>query len=251
MVDEPQGGEPLLSPQPEITPTQWYGDEHKELVEKKGWDGADSFLKSYTAIEKMSSGMAKLPTPETSAEEIRAFYQKTGCPENPEGYEITGLPEDLPDFVRDEGTENAMKQVAYDQGVSKQAFEAIVRSFYEKADADLRASKTQGEQTLKEQHGDKYDEVITVANRFFDSCSEEFCTLVKATGLASHPVFINEFNNKGKATMSDTLIKGSGEGEEKDKPIIKYPNSPEMYASGEDDESKQGRAYHEAKGYKY
>ena len=252
MADEAQGD--LLTQevsQAGIT-SPWYSEENKEVVERCGWKEPNDVIRGYRGLEKDYSGRVKMPSPESSAEEIRAFYQKTGCPENPEGYEVTGLPENMPEFLRNEDAEKVMAQIAYDQGVSKQAFESIVRGFYEKADADLRASQTQGEQALKEQHGDKYDEVINVANRFFDTCSEEFCVLVKATGLANHPVFINEFNTKGKQTMADTLIKGSATGDEAEGGYVpQYKDSPEMYKGGEDDESKKARAYFELRGHKY
>ncbi len=249
MADEAQGDLLETGASQAGTTSPWYSEENKEVVERCGWKDPNDAIKSFRNVEKMSSGMAKMPTPESSAEEIRAFYQKTGCPENPEGYEVAN-PEGVYDNIRDEGIENAMKVIAHEQGVSKQAFESIIRGFYEKANADLQASKAQGEQSLREQHGEKYDEVLEISNRFFDTCSPEFCELVKVAGLANHPVFINEFLAKGKQIMADTLIKGDTT-EEKKEVTIKYPNSPEMYASGEDDESKEGRAYHEAKGFKY
>ncbi len=234
-------------------PEQWYAPENAELVQRCGWTDANGALKSYRDLEVNASGKVKMPTPESSAEEIRAFYQKSGCPENPEGYEVSGLPEAMPEFLRNEDTEKALSQIAYDQGISKQAFETIVRGFYEKTDADFRTANLQGEQTLKEQHGDKYDEVVNVANRFFDSCSPEFCELVKATGLASHPVFINEFNSKGKQTMADTLVRGDGGGGAPPDPNYKpsHPNSPEQYAYGETEEDAKARAYFTAKGHVY
>ncbi len=251
MADEPNilTTEPVTEPVTE--PKNWYSDENAEVVKRTGWNGPDDAIKSYRNMEKMSSGMAKLPTPETSAKEIRAFYQKTGCPENPEGYEITA-PEGL-ESLRDEGIESAIKQIAYDQGVPKQAFESIVKGYYEKLNADMHASREAGELALKTEFAKEgeYDEVVTIANRFFDTCSPEFCELMKASGLANNAIVVKEFMNKGKQTMSDTLVKGTVEGEKKETPTIRYPNSPEMYASGEDDESKAGRAYHEAKGFKY
>jgi hypothetical protein len=236
---------------PEQGTQNWYPEEYKEVVSQKGWESSGDALKSYTELEKTLGGRVKMPSPESSAEEIRAFYQKTGCPENPDGYEVSGLPEDMPEFLRNEDAENAMKQIAYDQGVSKQAFESIVRGFYEKAHEDLLASKAQGEKSLKEQHGDKYDEVLAIANRFFDSCSEDFCTLVKATGLANHPVFINEFSTKGKQTVSDTLIKGTATGEEEKGYAPSHINSPGQYETGDDEDSKKARAYFRARGHIY
>ncbi len=250
MADEAQGD--LLTQEASQTETtSWYSEENKDVVERCGWKEPNDVIKSFRNVETMSSGMAKMPTPESSAEEVRAFYQKTGCPENPEGYEVAGLPENMPQFLRNEGAEKAMKQIAYDQGVSKQAFESIVRGFYEKANDDLMASKTQGEQSLRDQHGAKYDEVINTANRFFDSCSEEFCAVVKATGLANHPVFINEFNLKGKQTLGDNLIKGVAGEKKTDDYVPQFPESPEQYATGEDEESAKARAYFEAKGHRY
>ncbi len=248
MADEAQGD--LLTGASQTETTSWYSDENKDVVERCGWKGPNDAIQSYRNQEKMSSGMVKMPTPESSAEEIRAFYQKRGCPENPEGYEVAA-PEGL-EAYRDEGIEGAMKQIAYDQGVSKQAFESIVRGYYEKLNADMVAGKEAGEKTLREKHGDKYDEFVEVANRFFDTCSPEFCELVKLSGLANNPVFVNEFNAKGKQTMADTLIKGSVDGTKEEEGYApKYKDSPDMYATGEDDESKKARAWFEARGHKY
>lgn len=231
------------------TTSQWYSDEYKDVVSRTGWKDPNDAIKGYRELEKNFSSRVKLPSPESSAEEIRAFYQKTGCPENPEGYEVPVV--EGTEHLRDEDTENALKQVAYENGVNKQAFEAIVKGYYEKLASDMQATRQAGEKELREKHGDKYDEVVNVANRFFDSCSEEFCQLVKDSGLANNSVFIEEFFNKGKQTMSDTLVKGETEGKKEDGYVPTYPDSPEMYASGEDEESQKARAYFEAKGYKY
>ena len=248
-TQEPQG-DLLGGDNPQET-TPWYGEESAELVANKGWKTPDDALKSYSELEKMTSGRVKMPTPESSAEEIRAFYQKTGCPENPEGYEVT-VPEGL-EAYQDKGIEDAMKAIAHEQGVSKQAFESIVRGYYEKLNNDMHASREAGEAALKEEFGDKYEESVTIANRFFDTCSEEFCSLVKASGLANNPVFIKEFLAKGRQTMADTLVKGDGGGsggnEESYRP--QYADSPDMYRNGDSEESEKARAYFTARGHKY
>ncbi len=226
----------------------WFSEENAEFVKRKGWEDGNSAIKSYRELEKMDSGKIKMPTPESSAEEIRSFYQKQGCPENPEGYELQ-IPEELLS-LRDEGVENAMKEVAHAEGVSKQAFEAIVSKYYEKLNSDMAASRELGEQELKKEFGDKYDEVITTANRFFDSCSDEFCQLVKASGLANHPTFIKEFMNKGKQTMSDTLIEGEPDGDVEKGYTPQYPESPEMYKGGTSEDSLKAQAWFKAKGIK-
>jgi translation initiation factor 2 beta subunit (eIF-2beta)/eIF-5 len=200
----------------------------------------------------MSSGMVKLPTPESAAEEIRSFYQKAGCPENPDGYEVSGVPETVEEF-RDKGIEGVMKQIAYDQGVSKQAFENIVRGYYEKLATDMAKNKEEGEAALKEKWGeDKYDENLAIADRFFDTCSQPFCELVKRSGLANNAVFIEECFAKGKQTMADTLVRGEVAGDQTEEGYRpKFPDSPEMYRAMEGPEGEKARAYFIAKGHTY
>ncbi len=238
----------LLTVEAPAEPTQWYSEENKEVVDRCGWKEPNDVIKGYRGLEKDYSGRVKMPSPESSAEEIRAFYQKTGCPENPEGYEIKDVSENIP---RSESVEAAIKQIAYDQGVSKQAFESIVKGYYDQLAADLQKGREQGEVELRQEFADEYDKVVTIANRFFDTCSEEFCDLVKQSGLANHPVFIKEFMNKGKQTMSDTLIKGGGGETKKDDYTPANTSSPGMYAHGEDEESEKARAYFTARGHKY
>jgi len=235
----------------QVTQETWYGDQYGELVKTKGWDTPDKFLESYVNLEKGMGQRVKMPTPESSAEEIRAFYQKTGCPENPDGYEVQ-VPEGLPETHRNEDVENSLKQIAYEQGVSKQAFESIVKGYYEKMQADLAASAVAGEKQLKEEFADKYDENIAIAQRFCATCSDEFKELLETTGLGNHPIFVKEFYEKGKQTLNDTIIKGDGGTPPKDDFVPANIKSPEMYATGEDDYSKKARQWFRVnKDFKY
>ncbi len=249
MADEAQGTL-LTEADKAAETTSWFSEENAEVVKRCGWAGPNDAIQSFRNVEKMSSGMVKMTTPESSAEEIRAFYMKTGCPENPEGYEIA-VPEGL-GSIRDEGIEGAIKQIAYDQGVSKQAFESIVKGYYEKIQTDMVQSMEAGELALKQELGDKYDEEVTIAKRFTETCSDEFKELLETSGLGNNPVFIKEFIAKGKQTMGDTLIKGEVHGDPEKGFVPSNPNSPEMYANGEDEESKKSRNWFEVnKGYIY
>lgn len=242
-------GETIISSQPETTSTPWYGDGFKELVEKKGWKSGDDALKSYSELEKTFSGRVKMPTPESSAEEIRQFYQKTGCPENPDGYEID-IPEGVAD-LRNEAVEGELKKVAHEMGVSKQAFEAIVKTYYDKIATDMVKGRESGEAALKEEFGDKYSEQVTIAQRFAQNCSPEFRQVLEQTGLGNNPIIVKEFISLGKKTMSDSLIKGEAGNPDAKGYLPAYPDSPEMYRNGDDDDSKQSREYFTRKGYRY
>ena len=257
-MSEPEavGGDTILaSPEPTTTSIESYvGADNMEWATSKGIKSVEDLPKligSHRELEKMSSGRVKMPTPESSAEEIRAFYQKTGCPENPEGYEVAN-PEGIYDNIRDEGIENAMKVIAHEQGVSKQAFESIVKGYYDKLATDMQAGREAGETALKQELGDKYDESIAIAQRFCSTCSDEFRDLLEKSGLGNNPIFVKEFMSLGRKTMSDTLIKGTAEGDkEKDAYTPQYKDSPQMYATGDDEESVKARKYFEAKGITY
>ena len=249
---EPEGGlltTPDVAEGNQEQTTQWYSDEYKELVETKGWDDPNKFLGSYKELEKGMGGRLKMPTPESSAEEIRAFYQKTGCPENPDGYEITA-PEGS-ELFRNEGVENSLKQIAYDQGVSKQAFESIVKGYYDQLNADAQANREQGEAALKQELGGKYEEEMTIARRFCEECSDEFRELLDSTGLGNSPIFAREFIRLGKKITSDTLIQGEGSGDKVEGYTPQYKDSPEMYSTAEGEEGEKARAYFKARGHKY
>jgi hypothetical protein len=245
---EATGEATLLAPEPATT--SWHGEENADFIKAKGWENGDAAVKSYRELEKMSSGRVKMPTPESSAEEIRAFYAKTGCPENPEGYESPVV--EGAEAFKNEGMEKDLAVIAHEMGVSKQGFEAIVGKYYEAMADQLRVGMETGQTQLKEEFGDKYDENIKIAQRLCGECSEEFQELMTTTGLGNNPVMIKEFLALGKKTLSDTLIKGNTtDGEKGNEYAPAYPNTPEMYASGEDDESVKARAYFVAKGHKY
>jgi hypothetical protein len=229
--------------------TQWYPQEYSEKITQKGWTEPTEAVKSYFELEKAMGGRVKIPTEDSTEDEINAFYKKTGRPENPDGYEIN-VPEEL-DMLRDESMEAWARQALFEGGASKALGEKIIQGWYEKVNADLAASKEAGERELKQEFAAQYDENIAIADRYFATCSPEFIDLCKRMGLASNPVFIKEFLNKGKQTMADTLVKGTQDNPDDKGYKPAYPDSPSMYAGGDDEESKKARAYFEARGHKY
>jgi len=244
----------LLSAEPAVEnseqTTPWYPQEYAEKVTQKGWKEPPDVVKSYFELEKSMGSRLKMPTPESSAEEIRAFYQKTGCPENPEGYEIPVVEGAEP--FRNENVENNLRMIAHAEGVSKQAFEKIVKGYYDQVVADTQASREQGENELKQELGGKYEEELAIGRRFANECSDEFRQLLDSSGLGNSPIFVKEFIALGKKITSDQLVQGqlSGESIEGEyKPA--YSTSPEMYATGDDEDSVKARAWFKARGHTY
>ena len=251
MADEAQG-DLLTQGVSQTEVTSWHSEENAEVVKRCGWSNADDAIKGYRGLEKDYSGRVKMPSPESSAEEVRAFYQKTGCPENPEGYEVK-YPEEMPEFLRlPDAMMTAVKQSAYDTGVNKMAFETTLNSVMQAQWDMFNQGREAGEKALREELGEKYDAELIIAQRFCETCSDEFRALLEQTGLGNNPIFVKEFTAKGKQTLSDTLIRGSSGGtKEEDEYVPQYKDSPEMYSTGEDEESKKARVWHTARGYKY
>jgi hypothetical protein len=229
--------------------TQWYDESNAELVTNKGWKTPNDAVKSYSELEKSMGGRVKIPTDESSAEERNAFYQKTGRPDNPDGY-TPEIPEAMEEF-RDEGMEAFVRQALFDGGASKQAGENLIQGYYNKLNADMAAAKIAGEKQLHEEFGADYDANITIADRYFSSADPEYIALMKRAQLLSNPIFIKHNLEKGKQTMSDTLVTGQTANSDDKGYKPQYTKDPSFYANGEDEESKKARAWFEARGHTY
>lgn len=238
-------GEPAADNQ-ETTP--WYGDEYKEVVTQKGWSNPSDALKSYTELEKAYGGTVKIPTEESSPDEKSAFYTKIGRPENPDGYEIKDVPDNIP---RNEGFEAVMRKVAFEQGVPKLAFEAQAKSYFDALSQDIAQARVEGENALKGEWKENYSTNLEIARRFAREGGEDFLKLLDETGLGSNPVFVRAFFGYGTKTIDDSLIKGESSGDKTGEWKPPYVGSPEMYATGDDEESQKAREWFKQRGHIY
>lgn len=251
--------ENLLTETKDAGTQNWYPDEHKELVERTGWKDSGAALKSYTELEGMMSSRIKLPTPESSAEEVSAFYDKIGRPVNAEGYELTRpeLPEGM---TYDENFEKAVCSIAYEAGISKAQLQAIAKAYNEyqveqfnTLTAELTKTFDEGKAALQSEWKDKYDANLEVARR---ACKElggdDFVALLEENKIGNNPVFIKTFHNIGLKILNDTLIQGTqAGGEKKDDWKPAYPDSPEMYATDTSPEGEKARLWFTQRGHIY
>jgi len=252
MAEDLLTADPTAAP---AEPTSWHADEYKEIVTQRGWSAPDDVLKSYVNLDKEMGGREKLPTAESSADEISAFYTKVGqvcpaliVPDNADGYEIKDVPENVP---RNEMMEVAMRTVAKEQNIPKIAFEAQVKRYYDALSQQIAQARVEGENNLKGEWKDKYETNLEIAKRFAREGGEEFIGFLEASGIGNNPVVIKAFYNYGTKTLDDSLIKGVPATTKKDEYKPAYPDSPAMYAFGDDEDSKKARAYFEARGHKY
>lgn len=216
--------------------------------------------KGYNELSTAYSDTVKLPTEKSPPEEVRAFYQKQGCPDTSDGYNRPQLPEG---DTYDEDLIGGMQTAAFEEGITDKQFGKLIERYLavevKKAEAkEVEDGRVQEETTraLKELWHVDYDKNIEVARRAMrelvtGDLVEPFKTLIEESGLGNNPVFIRGFQEIGSKILNDTFVKSDSTTKLEADYTPAYPNSPEMYRNAEDEEGKKGRAWHEKQGHIY
>lgn len=257
MAEENQDATLLADEKTDITP--WFPEEHKELVERTKWKSANDALNSYKELEGMMSSRAKIPTEESSADEISAFYDKIRGVENAEGYDMPKP--DLPEgMTYDENFEKVIRGIAFEAGISKAQLKTLTEAYnkyqveqFGIITAELTKTYDEGQKALKVEWKEDYDTNLEVAKRACRELGgEDFIALLESNKLGNNPVFIKTFHNIGLKILNDTIIKGTqGGGDKKDEWKPAYVDSPEMYANDTSPEGEKARLWFTQRGYIY
>ena len=254
---EPEAGSLLV--ETPVTTEAWYADDYKEIVTQQGWKSPNDPIRDYTELQKSASGKVKIPSEESSAEEISAFYAKIRGVENPEGYDMP-VPE-LPEGMGyDDKFEKVIRGLAFEAGISKAQLKTLSDAYnkyqieqYNEYEAGFVRSVEEGKTVLQGEWKENYETNSAVAQRACtELCDDEFKALIKENRLGNHPVFMKNFYNIGLKILDDTLIQGTkGGGEKQDAYKPAYPDSPEMYATDTSPEGEKARLWHTARGHIY
>jgi hypothetical protein len=219
--------------------------ENRGSVER--FKSVDELARGYGELNTALGSRVKIPDENSLPEERSAFYQKLGAPQNPEAYEL-GLSEDTPVSPQ---MISAIKQAAFESGVSQTQLQSVVKSYMDAEQAELHRSFEEGERSLKEEWGGQYDEKIAISQRALKELfDDDFINIIHQSPLGNSPIVIKNLHNVGLKMLDDTLVTGkvkSGEGAFEPK----YLNSPNMYKDDDTEEGKKSRAYFEARGHKY
>ena len=178
------------------------------------FEDVGSLGKSYLELQKMVGSRIKVPTDESSEDEVNDFYSKVGRPDSPDKYAIN-----LPDGVDyDKELIGKFYEVAYENGLSnKQAQSAI--EFYNHINADMsinqesqmQQSRVDSEASLKKEWGiGDYNKNLALSKkafkRFADDDLKEF---VDKTGMSNNVAMIRFLYKIGNA-FSDPDMGGLG-----------------------------------------
>ncbi len=241
--------------------TDWksgIAEEHISAV--SGFQSKAELAKGYSELFTKMGSSVKIPTPDSPAEEVSAFYKKTGRPDTPEGYTVPTL---------EEGQEvnkeffGRMIAGAHESGLSGSQFDKMVANYieYERKTkeaevVEFNRFREESDRKLHEDYGADYGKNIELSKRAYtEYASDDLKALLetdKWVGLRNEPAFIDMMFEMGKKNMDDTFVKGEGQVEaKKDDYVPNSPNSPTMYENMDGEEGAKARAYFRGKGHSY
>ena len=178
------------------------------------FEDVGSLGKSYLELQKMVGSRIKIPTDESSDDEVNDFYSKVGRPDSPDKY-VVNLPEGT-DY--DNELIGQFYEVAYKNGLSnKQAQSAI--EFYNHINADMsinhesqmQQSRVDSEASLKKEWviGD-YNKKLALSKKAFKRfADEDLKEFVDKTGMSNNVAMIRFLYKIGNA-FSDPEMGGLG-----------------------------------------
>jgi len=208
---EVDGGLPIFSEQ---LPAEVRDDAKSQELLKELKDVPHLF-QSYKELKGSSEGMVKLPTKESSAEDLQSFFTKLGKPEKAEDYDVKpieaeGELEGSQEFV------DAFKAQAFKLNLSKGQTEQLYNWFIEgvKQNLNLQAETFKKENTdahkkLRDVWGTDYSKKMENAKKVIlkyapDDLKEE----LKKSDFKNSPELMVLLSRIGDAIGEDVLISG-------------------------------------------
>ena len=168
---------------------------------------------SYVELQKLVGSRVKVPTDDSTEEDVNSFYNQIGRPESPENYSI-----DLPsDSYPQEVIQSFLKEAHASGLTNKQAQAAI--NFYNtietdgqiNSDAAMQQAKVDAESALKKEWGPtEYAKELAVSRRAFNRfADDDLKAFVNETGVTNNVAMIKFLNRIGKA-VSEPDMAGAG-----------------------------------------
>jgi hypothetical protein len=168
---------------------------------------------SYVELQKLVGSRVKVPTDDSTEEDVNSFYNQIGRPESPDKYSI-----DLPsDSYPQEVIQSFLKEAHASGLTNKQAQSAI--NFYNtietdgqiNSDAAMQQAKVDAESALKKEWGpSEYAKELAVSRRAFNRfADDDLKAFVNETGVTNNVAMIKFLNRIGKA-FSEPDMGGAG-----------------------------------------
>jgi hypothetical protein len=207
----------LIDTVPEVSEATWQTQYLSEDLQANDtlskFKDVGSLGNSYVELQKLVGSRVKVPTDDSTEEDINSFYTQLGRPDTPENYSI-----DLPsDNYPTEVIQSFLKEAHAAGLTNKQAQSAI--NFYNSietdgqinSDAAMQQAKVNAESALKKEWGPtEYAKELAVSRRAFNRfADDDLKAFVNETGVANNVAMIKFLNRIGKA-FSEPSMAGSG-----------------------------------------
>lgn len=167
----------------------------------------NDLAKSYLELSKtLGQPKVVIPTEKSTPEEWRAYFKAGGAPEKDDEYDV-GM-EDLPEEARTP-TESlaALRKAAFDNGVSKKAFDAMFKTYKETANNQInqhvegiKKMRELSETELRKEWGASYDGKVEGAQKVINTFFKDAGVRKEFSVLANDKGFI-----KAMANIADKL----------------------------------------------
>jgi hypothetical protein len=251
-------GDPVVDNPSTTDPGSWKDAVPKELRFNEGgvdalgkFESPDQVAKSYLELQKTMGSRVKLPSEESTPEELSSFYQRLGRPEKPDGYTLPEGTEIDPQVI------TPIMSAAHEAGISDKAFAKLVERYLnvekqvqENNIAQINAETEAAEQALKSELGGGYDTFIEVTDRVFkgdltpEDIRDEVAKKWTDAGFGRDPVMLKWMNSIGKGMLNDSFVKGDTDAPKLDADYRpQYPQSPELYTNMEGPEGEKARQW--------
>lgn len=218
MTEETVANDNLISSGEEAVDTSWQSrylsDDLKENDTLSKFEDVGSLGKSYLELQKMVGSRIKVPSEDSSDDEINDFYTKIGRPESPDKY-VVNLPEDA---NYNEELVAQFYDVAYKNGLSNKQAQAAIE-FYNHINTDMginqeammQQSRVDSEAALKKEWGPaEYGKNLAVSRKAFNRfADDDLKQLVEKTGMSNNVAMIKFLHKIGSA-FADPDMSGSG-----------------------------------------
>jgi|TARA_R110000803_G_scaffold107669_2_gene175811 hypothetical protein len=207
----------LIDTAPEVSEATWQTQYLSEDLQANDtlskFKDVGSLGNSYVELQKLVGSRVKVPTDESTEEDINSFYTQVGRPDTPENYAI-----DLPsDNYPPEVIQSFLKEAHASGLTNKQAQSAI--NFYNSIETDgqinseaaMQQAKVDAESALKKEWGPtEYAKELAVSRRAFNRfADDDLKAFVSETGVTNNVSMIKFLNRIGKA-FSEPSMAGAG-----------------------------------------
>ena len=178
-----------------------------------------TLAKNYVEQGKLI-GTKRLPEPQATwkPEEWSAFYNQLGRPDAPEKYTLPAPPRGMESAVDEAMLVEARKHL-HGLGLTGKQFTGALEFYYKHLESSAgksvdaeKASRAEGENTLRREFGTKYDAKVDLAQSVIRKFgSETLTTFLNEKGLGNHPEVVRLFAKIGEAITEDSAGRaGSG-----------------------------------------